>query len=89
MLHFKNVKSYEEKNNQAYLDELLQKTFENLKKIDFAPNISGIDVPTDYRLNDENVWQEGRNPKIIDQFIFKEKGVQHLEEKDKDKVKEV
>lgn len=88
VLHFTKVKTQNEEQNDAdYLNSVLQKAYEHLKKIDFAPNIFGVEVPTDYKLRDESGWQEGSDPKILDQFIFKEKGVQHLEMTEEDKEK--
>lgn len=81
VLHYKNVKHRnDEGNDRVYLDKVLMKVCENLKKIDSAPNISGVEVPTDYKIKDEEVWNEGTDAKIVDSFIFKEKGVKHLQE---------
>ena len=86
VLHYKNVKhAYEEKNDRAYLDNLVQKVDEHLKKIESAPNISGVEIPTDYKIKDEEVWNEGTDARIIDQFIFKDKGVSHLREHPEEK----
>jgi histone deacetylase 1/2 len=66
-LHYTNVKHvYEEQNDKEYLNEIVRRTFDNLKKIDFAPNIQGMEVPTEYKLKDENVWQEGNDSKVLD-----------------------
>lgn len=86
VLHFTKLKTEnEEQNDSQYLNSMLQKAYEHLKKIDFAPNIGGMEVPTDYKLREEGEWQDGNDPKILDQFIFKEKGVSHLEMTEEDK----
>lgn len=81
VLHYNNVKHVnEEKNNREYLDKLLAKIDQHLKKIESAPNIKGVEIPTDYKLKDEDVWNESTDQKIIDSFIFKDKGVKHLQQ---------
>lgn len=80
-LHYNNVKHRnEEANNKDYLEKLLKKVDDHLKHLDSAPNVLKTEIPSDYRFRDEEIWQETSDPKIIDQFIFRDKGVKHLQE---------
>ena len=86
-LHFtKYMKKSNDLNDKEYLDNILQNILSNLKKIEHAPNIQSMEVPTDYSLRDEQVWNETEGDeegaKIIDRVIFKDKGVNHLREYD-------
>ena len=80
-LHY-NLGKYEteDQNDYKFLNEILEKVIENLKKIDFAPNIMPHEVPIDYASKDKKIWDEGTDPKIIDSFIYKDKGVVHLKD---------
>lgn len=82
-LHFKNVKSsYENKNDEAYLNGILERVFDHLKMIDSAPNVgNGELVPTDYQILEEKRWQEASKDNaqtVMDGFMQKEVSTSHF-----------
>lgn len=82
VLHFKNTKStYSNMNDEAYLNALLERIMENLRKIESAPNIgNGEQVPIDYEIMDQKNWQEVKKDHggIIDSFITKDGSVSNF-----------
>ena len=70
-----NKPNFYNQNDNAYLNEILMNTCENLKNIEFAPNVGYYDVPVDYERGDQiNVWSEEQkgidtSSKYMDGFV--------------------
>lgn len=84
VLHFKSGKSsYSNMNDDAYLNSLLQRVMENIRKIESAPNIgNGEQVPIDYEMLDQKQWQDVKKDQasILDSFMTKDLSVSNFYE---------